>query len=121
MTRVLLRKELRSLRPFLFVVFAVLLADLVDALLVPFGTRSFPDRLQSLSDELAILPILLGFAMGVNLLVREIDDGTLGFLDGLPLRRRTIFAAKMQAAMLVLMVFPAGTLLLNAALHVYCR
>jgi len=121
MTRVLLRKELRSLRPFLFVVFAVLLADLVDALLVPFGTRSFPDRLQSLSDELAILPILLGFAMGVNLLVREIDDGTLGFLDGLPLRRRTIFAAKMQAAMLVLMVFPAGALLLNAALHLATR
>ncbi|WP_305824377.1 hypothetical protein [Massilia brevitalea] len=121
MTRVLLRKELRSLRPFLFVVFAVLLVDLVDALLVPFGTRSFPDRLQSLSDELAILPILLGFAMGVNLLVREIDDGTLGFLDGLPLRRRTIFAAKMQAAMLVLMVFPAGALLLNAALHVATR
>ena len=121
MTRVLLRKELRSLRPFLFVVFAVLLADLVDALLVPFGKRSFPDRLQSLSDELAILPILLGFAMGVNLLVREIDDGTLGFLDGLPLRRRTIFAAKMQAAMLVLMVFPAGALLLNAALHLATR
>ena len=121
MNGVLLRKELRSLRPFLFVVLAVLTVDIVDAFLVPFGTRAFPDRLQTLSTELAILQIVLGFALGANLLVREIDDGTLDFLDGLPLRRRTIFAAKVQAALLVLLIFPAGTLLLNAALHAATR
>lgn len=121
MNGALFRKELRSLRPFLFVVLALLLMDVVDAFLVPFGTRTFPDRLQTLSTELAILQIVLGFALGANLLVREIDDGTLDFLDGLPLRRSTIFAAKIQAALLVLLVFPAGTLLLNAALHAATR
>ena len=121
MNGALFRKELRSLRPFLFVVLALLLMDVVDAFLVPFSTRAFPDRLQTLSTELAILQIVLGFALGANLLVREIDDGTLDFLDGLPLRRRTIFAAKVQAALLVLLIFPAGTLLLNAALHAATR
>ncbi|MBD8528942.1 MULTISPECIES: ABC transporter permease [unclassified Massilia] len=117
----LFRKELRSLRPFVFVVLALLLMDVVDAFVVPFGTRAFPERMQTLADELANLQIVLGFALGVNLLVREIDDGTLDFLDGLPLRRSTIFAAKIQAALLVLLIFPAGVLLLHAALHAATR
>ena len=117
MNRALLRKELRSLRPFVWVMLALLLTDIVDLLLVPFGARSFPERLQSMSDELGIMQVLLGFALGVNLLVREIDEGTLAFLDGLPLKRGAIFAAKFNAAMLVLMIFPAGALLLNAGLH----
>ena len=121
MNGALFRKEMRSLRPFVFVVLALLLLDVVDAFLVPFGARSFPHRLLTLSDELAVMQIVLGFALGANLLVREIDDGTLNFLDGLPLRRGAIFAAKIRAAMLVLLVFPAGMLLLNAALHAATR
>ena len=117
MNGVLFRKELRSLRPFVFVMLALLLMEFVDVLLVPFGARSFPDRLQSMSDELGIMQIVLGFAMGVNLLIREIDEGTLNFLDGLPVKRGTIFAAKFKAAMLVLLIFPVGALLLNACLH----
>jgi ABC-type transport system involved in multi-copper enzyme maturation permease subunit len=121
MNGVLFRKELRSLRPFLFVMLALLLMDVVDVLLVPFGARPFPDRLRAMSDELGIMQIVLGFAMGVNLLVREIDEGTLNFLDGLPVRRGAIFAAKFNAAMLVLLIFPVGALLLNACLHAATR
>lgn len=117
MKAALLRKELRSLRPFLLVVLAILLLDTIDVFLTPFGARPFALRLAALSDELAWLQILLGFALGTTLLVREIDDGTLSFLDGLPLTRRAIFAAKIQAAMLVLSILPCGLLLLNAALH----
>jgi ABC-type transport system involved in multi-copper enzyme maturation permease subunit len=121
MNGVLFRKELRSLRPFLIVMLALLLMDVVDVLLVPFGARAFPDRLRAMSDELGIMQIVLGFAMGVNLLVREIDEGTLHFLDGLPVRRGAIFAAKFNAAMLVLLIFPVGALLLNACLHAATR
>jgi ABC-type transport system involved in multi-copper enzyme maturation permease subunit len=121
MNGALFRKEMRSLRPFVFVVLALVLADIIDAFLVPFGARSFPDRLRLLSDELGAVQIVLGFALGANLLVREIDDGTLDFLDGLPLKRHAIFAAKIKAAMLVLLIFPAGMLLLNAALHAATR
>lgn len=121
MNAALFRKEMRSLRPFVFVVLTLLLLDIIDAFLVPFGARLLPGRLESLSDELGVLQFLLGFALGTNLLVREIDDGTLHFLDGLPLKRQGIFTAKIQAAMLVLLIFPAGTLLLNAALHAATR
>lgn len=117
MRRALLCKELRSLRPFLFVILTLLLLDVIDAFLTPFGARAFSQRLTSLSDELLLLQFLLGFALGSTLLVREIDDGTLNFLDGLPLTRRAIFAAKIEAALLVLAFLPAGLLLLNAALH----
>jgi len=117
----LLRKEMRSLRPFTVVVLAFLLLELVDVVFSPFGADTYPHRLKAWTDELAIVQIVLGFALGTNLLVREIDDGTLGFLDGLPLRRAAIFGAKVQAAMLVLLLFPAGTLLLNVVMHLATR
>ncbi len=117
----LLRKELRSLRPFLFIVLALLLMEIADAFLSPFGAESFSDRLQSLSIGMGFVQLLFGFALGTNLLVREIDEGTLNFLDGLPVTRRAVFAAKMEAALLVLLVYPAGALLLNAALHAATR
>lgn len=121
MKRALLLKELRSLRPFLFVVLAFILLDTIDAFLTPFDARSFHGRLDSLSGELSALQIVLGFALGSSLLVREIDDGTLNFLDGLPLTRSAIFMAKIKAAMLVLVVLPAALLLLHAALHLATR
>lgn len=117
----LFNKEMRSLRPFLFVVLAMLLLDVIGGMLMPFEARSFADRLLTLSGELAILQILFGFALGTSLLVREIDDGTLNFLDGLPLTRGAIFAAKVKAAMLVLIIFPLGQLLLIVALHLWTR
>ena len=121
MNGALFSKEMRSLRPFLFVVLALLLLDMIDACLMPFGARAFPERFASLSAELAMLQIALGFALGSTLLVREIDDGTLNFLDGLPLTRGAVFVAKITAAMLVLSILPVGLLLLNAALHMAAR
>lgn len=115
------KKELRSLRPFLFVILALLIMDTVDAFLSPFEAVRFSERFSQLADELSMLQILLGFALGSNLLVREIDDGTLNFLDSLPLSRSAIFWAKIQAAMLVLLILPVGLLLLNGALHLATR
>jgi hypothetical protein len=117
MNAALLRKELRSLRPFVFVVLALLLMEIVGAFLVPLGGYSFSAHMHTLSEGLGIMQVLFGFALGTNLLAREIDEGTLNFLDGLPLTRPAIFAAKMQAAMLVMLIYPAGALLWNAALH----
>ncbi|MDB5951312.1 MAG: hypothetical protein JWR65_3167 [Massilia sp.] len=89
--------------------------------LMPFGARSFPERFDALSNELSVIQIVFGFALGSTLLVREIDDGTLNFLDGLPLERSAIFMAKIKAAMLVLTSLPLGTLLLTVALHLATR
>jgi hypothetical protein len=121
MKRALFNKEWRSLRPFLFVVLALILVDTINVFLTPFEARAFAERFASLSTELSILQIVLGFALGSSLLVREIDDGTLNFLDGLPLTRRAIFVAKIEAAMLVLIIAPSGLLLLNVAMHLATR
>lgn len=121
MNAALLRKELRSLRPFVFIVLALLLMEVAGIFLAPLDADSFAGRLQVFSAGLGFVQILFGFALGTNLLVREIDEGTLNFLDGLPLTRRAVFAAKMKAAMLVLLIYPAGALLLNAALHAATR
>jgi len=121
MRTALFRKEMRSLRPFLFIVLAIVLLDMIDAFMTPLHANPFRERLGSLLDELSILQVVLGFALGSNLLVREIDDGTLQFLDGLPLTRGALFVAKLKAAMLVLIVLPAGQLLLNVALHLVTR
>lgn len=121
MKRALFRKELRSLRPFLFIVLMLVLLDTIGVFLIPFEARSFSERIATLSGELAVLQIAFGFALGTTLLVREIDDGTLNFLDGLPLTRSAVFVAKVKAAMLVLLIPPVGLLLLNAALHMATR
>ncbi|MCD2518917.1 ABC transporter permease [Massilia sp. G4R7] len=121
MSAALLRKELRSLRPFLFIVLALLLMETAGVFLLPFDAVPFPARMHTLSEGLGVMQLLFGFALGTNLLVREIDEGTLNFLDGLPLTRRAVFMAKVQAALLVLLIYPACALLWNAALHTATR
>lgn len=121
MMRALIAKELRSLRPFLFLGAAMVLTELVDKLLVPFEAQPFSEALSTLPMALSICQLLLGFAIGSGLLVREIDDGTLGFLDGLPVTRGAVFASKLVAAMLVLTVYPVGLLALHFGLHLGAR
>ena len=101
----------------MFVVLTLLLMEIAGIFLLPLDAAAFPARMHTLSEGLGVMQVLFGFALGANLLVREIDDGTLNFLDGLPLTRRAVFAAKLQAAMLVMLIYPASALLWNAALH----
>lgn len=121
MMRALFLKEWRYLRPFLFLVLIFLLLEAFDKLLLPFEAQALSHNLPDLSIALAGGQILLGFALGSGLLVREIDDGTLNFLDGLPLTRGAVFAAKVMAALLVLMLYPLGQILLYALLHLAAR
>ncbi len=121
MRRALFLKEFRYLRPFLFLALAILLIDIVDKLLDPSALQAFSQSLVSLPGQLAASQILLGFALGSGLLVREIDDGTLNFLDGLPLTRGAVFAAKFEAAILVLAVYPFGLIVLYTLMHLAAR
>jgi ABC-type transport system involved in multi-copper enzyme maturation permease subunit len=121
MKRALLFKELRCLRPFLFLAMALLLVDIIEKLLLPLEAQSFSRSLSDLPAELIFSQIALGFALGSGLLAREIDDGTLNFLDGLPLTRGAVFTAKIKAAMLVLGVYPLGLILFHVLLHLLAR
>lgn len=121
MMRALLSKELRALRPFLLLGIAMVLTEIIEKLLNPIELQAFSNGIATLPMALTICQLLLGFAIGSGLLVREIDDGTLNFLDGLPVTRGAVFAAKLLAAMLVLTVYPLGLTSLHALLHLGAR
>lgn len=104
--RGLLAKELRMLFPFLGL---YLFLTAVSVWVAP-GDPVFPDLprpdlhkfftefLESLVGDQCFFALLIG----AGLLVNEEENGTLGFLDGLPVRRTTVFAAKWLAGVLVL-------------------
>ena len=72
-------------------------------------------------DQFLAAQFVIAFAVGTGLLMREIDVGTLTFLDGLPLTRARIFAVKLIAACTVLVVYPLGYLGLLMMLHLMGR
>ena len=103
----LLRKEFRALVP--IIVLVVVLAVMDDLLVL---CTEFPDQkpLSTFLDPKEELPVLaLGTAtisliLAFGLLVRESDEGTLAFLDALPVTRTRVFSAKVFAT-LVIMTF----------------
>jgi hypothetical protein len=102
----LLRKELRALRPFFWLVAVLSVLDVGYEVLV-----GFPDSLPLEPSEWlgedrvdAVLTIIVVAIMtAAGLLVNEEGQGTLAFLDGLPVSRTRIFAAKISAASTVLL------------------
>jgi hypothetical protein len=120
----LLAKELRALRP---IVLFIICYELVGLLATAW--TEFPDRL-TLETQLTKSPgatdtsaslVLIGLVLCAGLLVRERDDGTLAFLDGLPVTRTRLFCGKLLAALLILgavVVFEVGV---AALLHLLSR
>ncbi|MEO7576739.1 MAG: ABC transporter permease subunit [Massilia sp.] len=121
MMRGLLRKELRAQRPFLVLVFALELMHLFTVLTIPSELKSLGQTFDSVTWLDAFIGLLLAFAIGSGLLVREIDDGTLAFLDGLPLTRRDVYLAKFSAAMVVTAVPGVLGTLIVVATHLVTR
>jgi hypothetical protein len=115
------RKEFRELRPFLVLGVFLLLLDLLEWSMGQFDMQPLARDFAGNNESLAILMLLMAFAVGSGLLVREMDDRTLGFLDGLPVTRLRIFFAKTAVALIALLVYPAGNLLIQAAQHVVSR
>jgi hypothetical protein len=116
----LIRKEYRGQRPFLFLGIALLAIELLELLFEQWDLQPFSRTFNGL-DPFLIFQFLISFAVGSGLLVREIDDGTLAFLDGLPLTRAQSFFAKLLIAMMVLLIYPVGYLGLLLAEHLIAR
>jgi len=101
----LLAKELRALRP---IVVFIVCYELV-GLCAVFWTE-FPDRLtlekqltkEHGASDISFSLVFIGLVLCAGLLVRERDDGTLSFLDGLPVTRTRLFLGKLLAAFLIL-------------------
>lgn len=123
MKRVLIAKEWAGMRPFAWLLVVLVLLDLLELATGDLYAwhRSFTLFAGTRWTESAFLSLLLSFAMGSGLLARELEDGTLAFLDGLPVRRSEVFLSKLMVAGACLFVYAAATPVLGWALQAWLR
>lgn len=121
--RSLLRKEFRSLLPFLCLGVLLLGLDLAYRLLTEFPDQSPLSSLVSEEERQGsqIMLFVLALALASGLLVREQDEGTLGFLDALPVSRARVFWSKFLLALGTLWVLPAVDFLLDLSFFALSR
>jgi hypothetical protein len=123
MRRVLLAKEWTGLRPFVWLLAALAAVSLAD---VATGTLPALHRHHTLFEGRhwaieGLLVLLFAFMAGSGLLARELEDGTLAFLDGLPLHRRDVFLAKLAVAGSCVSVFALVEPVAGWLLHLMLR
>jgi ABC-type transport system involved in multi-copper enzyme maturation permease subunit len=119
--RALLRKELRSLAPFIGLVLFFQLLSLAEILLTEFPDQYRFSELMSQSEGNQVMTFAVAFALAAGLLVRERDEGTLAFLDTLPVSRTQIFFSKFALALGVLWLMPLSDLALRAIFFAWSR
>jgi hypothetical protein len=107
--RALIRKELRDQRSFVGLGIFLCVVETLEMLLL-----ELPDQRplwvnwnrELVAEGNAMVMLLIALAMAWGLLVREHDERTLEFLDGLPISRPAQFATKVVTALAVLMIYP---------------
>jgi hypothetical protein len=123
MKRVLIAKEWAGMRPFAWLLAVLVLLDLLELAAGDLQAwhRGFTLLAGTRWTESAVMSLLLSFAMGSGLLARELEDGTLAFLDGLPVRRSDVFLSKLMVAGACLFVYAAATPAVGWMLHAWLR
>jgi hypothetical protein len=116
-------KEWAGMRPFAWLLVVLIVLDLLELAAGDLQTwhRSFTLFSGTRWTESTVMSLLLSFAMGSGLLARELEDGTLAFLDGLPVRRSEVFLSKLMVAGACLFAYAMATPLLGWALHAWLR
>lgn len=108
MTRTLLAKELRALRPYWVLSLVFVLLSVFDLVFASSGPRSLATNFGGLTGStFNFVFALVALALGTGVSVKERDEGTLAFLDSLPVTRTRVFLVKVLASMAVLTAFPA--------------
>ncbi len=106
MMGVLVRKELRSVIPYiLLLIVLIFVSFVVEAFSgIPHlaNVKDLFNDYITFSYENAIFTFLIYFALMAGLFNREYDDNTLDFLDALPTTRLHIFAGKIMAAWVIM-------------------
>src|SRR5438552_3480634 len=121
MNHPLLRKEIRSLVPFLGLVLFFNLLDWADEFLTKLPDQYPLAKVLEESTGGHVMMFTVAFALAASLLVREGDDRTLAFLDGLPLSRTRVFLTKVGLALGVLWLLPLSDVLLKIVLCSWSR
>jgi ABC-type transport system involved in multi-copper enzyme maturation permease subunit len=117
----LLRKEMRSLAPFAGLVLFFVALNCGDILITKFPDQyALADLIKQDGAGQAMM-FMVAFALAASLLVREGDEGTLAFLDALPLSRARVFFTKTALALGVLWLLPLSDLILKAMLCSWSR
>src|SRR5687768_2524166 len=119
MTGALIRKELGELRPWAILSIVLGLSELGAQLFEQVDMQSTQVTIALLSAMNARVYWLIAFAIGTGLGTREAEDGTLAFLDGLPVSRTRVFWVKQAVAWVLLSIGPLislGTIIASHAL-----
>jgi hypothetical protein len=121
MNAALFRKELRDLLPWGVLSLAFGLSNVVQLLLEQVDTTPLGQTYFLLNQENIVLYWLIAFAIGTGLAIREHDDRTLAFLDGLPVGRTRVFFVKCAVMSLLVLIGPALELCGLSVLHLLSR
>ncbi len=113
MMRALLAKELRALRPVVLCIAGTFALSTVYLFATEFPDQQLVDPVKWLEEYRTgtfVVIALFGLMIGAGLLISESQQGTLRFLDGLPVSRTRLFGAKMLAGIAVVSLVPLITL-----------
>jgi ABC-2 family transporter len=121
MTAALLRKEIRQLLPWGILGLALGLSDVVELLLAQVDMTPLGKTFRLLNNEDLVLYWFIAFAIGTGLAIREHDDRTLSFLDGLPVSRTRVFFVKCAVMSAFVLIGPLIELVAIVALHLLSR
>jgi hypothetical protein len=117
----LFRKELRDLLPWGVLSLAVGLSSVAVLLLEQIDLAPLGQTFGFLNQYNTVLYWVLAFAIGTGLAIREHDDRTLAFLDGLPVSRSRVFFVKCAVMTLFVMIAPLLEVATLGALHLLSR
>jgi len=121
MNAALFRKELRDLLPWGVLSLAFGLSNVVQLLLEQVDSTPLGQTFYLLNRENVVLYWLIAFAIGTGLAIREHDDRTLAFLDGLPVSRSRVFLVKCAVMAALVMVGPLLEIVAMTTLHLLSR
>ena len=121
MNAALFRKELRDLLPWGILGLALGLSSFAELLLEQVDLAPLGQTFYLLNEYNVVVYWLIAFAIGTGLVIREHDDRTLAFLDGLPVSRSRVFFVKCVVMSALVMVGPLLEVVALATLHLLSR
>jgi hypothetical protein len=116
MNAALFRKELRDLLPWGVLALALALSNVAELMLAQIDLAPLGQTFGLLNEYTFVIYWFVAFAIGTGLAIREHDDRTLAFLDGLPVTRSRVFLIKCTVMALLVLI---GPLLDTAAIGVF--
>jgi hypothetical protein len=117
MIRALIVKDLRELRPWALLSLVLGLCDIAGALTQQVDMQPLSVTFSDLHAHNASLLWLTAFAISTGITTRDQDNGTLAFLDGLPVSRSAMFFIRCGLIVLLVLLAPLIRVLGAALLH----